>query len=51
MTPQGIPVYSEQMGIDATMKVPERFEEYRKVSDADPEDVARIAALLRPVLS
>jgi 4-hydroxy-3-polyprenylbenzoate decarboxylase len=51
MTPQGVPVYSEQMGIDATMKVPERFEEYRKVSDADPEDVARIAELLRPALS
>lgn len=47
----GIPVCSEQMGIDATMKVPERFEKYREVSDAEPEDVARIAALLRPVLS
>jgi 4-hydroxy-3-polyprenylbenzoate decarboxylase len=47
----GIPVCSEQMGIDATMKVPERFEKYREVSDAEPEDVARIATLLRPILA
>ena len=50
MTPEGYPAQSEQMGIDATIKVPERFSEYRKVSDADPDDVARIAELLRPVL-
>jgi hypothetical protein len=35
------------MGIDATMKVPERFDEYREVSQADPDDVARIAELLK----
>jgi 3-polyprenyl-4-hydroxybenzoate decarboxylase len=50
MTPAGFPAVSEQMGIDATIKVPERFSEYREVSQADPEDVARIAALLKPVL-
>jgi 3-polyprenyl-4-hydroxybenzoate decarboxylase len=43
----GIPVQSEQMGIDATIKVPERFSEYREVSQADPADVARVAQLVR----
>lgn len=47
VTPAGFPAVSEQMGIDATIKVPERFSEYREVSDADPADVARIAELLR----
>jgi len=51
MTPAGFPAVSEQMGIDATIKVPERFDEYREVSDADPEDVERIAELLRPHLN
>jgi UbiD family decarboxylase len=50
ITPAGFPAVSEQMGIDATIKVPERFSEYREVSQADPADVARIAELLRPVL-
>ena len=50
MTPAGFPAVSEQMGIDATIKVPERFSEYKEVSQADPHDVARIAALLRPEL-
>ena len=31
MTPAGFPAVSEQMGIDATIKVPERFSEYREV--------------------
>ena len=47
---RSLPAVSEQMGIDATIKVPERFSEYREVSQADPADVARIAELLRPVL-
>ncbi len=51
MTPAGFPAVSEQMGIDATIKVPERHSEYREVSQADPADVARIAKLLEPMLS
>jgi len=47
ITPAGFPAVSEQMGIDATIKVPERFDEYREVSQADPDDVARIAELLK----
>ena len=46
---QGVPVQSEQMGIDATIKVPERFDDYPEVSQADPEDVARLADLLSGV--
>lgn len=34
---------SEQMGIDATIKIPERFTEYPEVSKADPAAVAAIA--------
>jgi 4-hydroxy-3-polyprenylbenzoate decarboxylase len=51
ITPEGYPAVSEQMGIDATMKVPERFTEYREVSDAHPADVARISRMLREALS
>ena len=40
---QGAASISEQMGIDATIKVPERFNEYAVVSDASEEDVAAIA--------
>jgi 4-hydroxy-3-polyprenylbenzoate decarboxylase len=47
ISPMGIPVQSEQMGIDATIKVPERFAEYREVSQADPADVTRVAQLVR----
>ncbi|MDX2499009.1 MAG: UbiD family decarboxylase [Deltaproteobacteria bacterium] len=50
ITAAGFPAVSEQMGIDATIKVPERFNEYREVSQADPEEVARIAELLKSVL-
>jgi UbiD family decarboxylase len=49
-TPDGYPIQSEQMGIDATIKVPERFDDYLEVSQADPEDVARIAEKLKSVL-
>lgn len=41
---------SEQMGIDATIKIPERFTEYPEVSNAAPEDVAAIAEKLRGIL-
>ena len=33
---------SQQMGIDATIKIPERFTEYPEVSKADPAAVAAI---------
>ena len=46
----GFPVTSEQIGIDATIKVPERFTEYQEVSMADPADVAKIADKLKGVL-
>jgi 4-hydroxy-3-polyprenylbenzoate decarboxylase len=48
--PQGFPTVGEQMGIDATIKIPERFTEYADVSQADPADVAKIAEKLRGVL-
>lgn len=47
---QGVPVQSEQMGIDATIKIPERFSDYPEVSNADPDSVARIAEMLKGVL-
>jgi 3-polyprenyl-4-hydroxybenzoate decarboxylase len=40
----------EQMGIDATIKIPERFSEYADVSQADPADVAKIAEKLKGIL-
>ena len=43
---QGVPVQSEQMGIDATVKIPERFTDYPEVSQADPADVAALAERL-----
>ncbi|QOJ31864.1 MAG: UbiD family decarboxylase [Gammaproteobacteria bacterium] len=48
--PQGFPTTSEQMGIDATIKVPERFSDYAEVSQADPEQVRRVARKLAGVL-
>jgi 3-polyprenyl-4-hydroxybenzoate decarboxylase len=48
--PQGVPVQSEQMGIDATIKIPERFNDYPEVSNADPADVAAVAEKLKGVL-
>lgn len=46
----GFPVVGSQMGIDATMKVPERFETYQEVSMPTPEEVASLAEKLRDVL-
>lgn len=43
---QGAASVSEQMGIDATIKVPERFTEYAETSNASPEAVRAIAAKL-----
>lgn len=48
--PQGFPTSSEQMGIDATIKIPERFTEYADVSQADPADVAKVAEKLKGAL-
>ena len=46
----GIALVSEQVGIDATIKIPERFESYPKYSNAEPEDVIAIAEKLQGVL-
>ena len=35
--PQGNTPVSEQLGIDATIKVPERFDDYPLVADAKPD--------------
>ena len=37
--PQGNTPVSEQLGIDATIKVPERFDDYPLVANADPKVV------------
>jgi 3-polyprenyl-4-hydroxybenzoate decarboxylase len=41
---------SEQMGIDATIKIPERFTEYPEVSKADPAQVEAIARKLKGIV-
>ena len=41
---------SEQLGIDATIKVPERFTEYPEVSRATPEEIAAVAKKLAGVV-
>ena len=46
----GFPVVSSQLGIDATMKVPERFESYQEVSQPTPEEVAAIAEKMQGLL-
>ena len=48
--PQGFPMTGSQMGIDATIKIPERFTDYAPVSQADPADVVAIADKLKGVL-
>jgi 3-polyprenyl-4-hydroxybenzoate decarboxylase len=48
--PHGFGVKSEQIGFDATIKVPERFDDYAEVSQADPAEVAAIAEKLKDVL-
>jgi UbiD family decarboxylase len=41
---------SEQMGIDATIKVPERFSDYPEVSNAIPAELAALTEKLRGVV-
>ncbi|MDH3977189.1 MAG: UbiD family decarboxylase [Gammaproteobacteria bacterium] len=48
--PHGFGVKSEQMGIDALIKVPERFDDYAEVSQADPEKVLAIAEKMKGIL-
>jgi len=48
--PQGFPTSSEQMGIDATIKIPERFSDYAEVSQADPAAVKQVAKKLAGLL-
>jgi 4-hydroxy-3-polyprenylbenzoate decarboxylase len=48
--PQGFPMTGSQIGIDATIKIPERFTDYAPVSKADPDKVAAIAEKLKGVL-
>jgi 4-hydroxy-3-polyprenylbenzoate decarboxylase len=47
---QGVASTSEQMGIDATIKVPERFTEYPETSYATPQELAAIAAKMESYL-
>lgn len=48
---QGFAVQSEQIGFDATIKIPERFSDYAPVSQADRAGVTRIAELLTKELA
>ena len=46
----GFGVMSEQIGFDALVKVPERFDDYAEVSQADPEKVRIIAEKMKDIL-
>lgn len=46
----GFPVVGSQLGIDATMKVPERFEAYQEVSMPTADEVASLAEKLKGVI-
>ena len=46
----GFPVTGSQMGIDATIKVPERVDEYQEVSFPPREKVAQVAEKLKGIL-
>ena len=48
--PHGFGIKSEQMGIDALIKVPERFDDYAEVSQADPDKVKAIAEKMKGIL-
>lgn len=48
---QGFALQSEQMGIDALIKIPERFTDYAEVSQADPARVAALVQRLQAELS
>jgi len=47
---QGFALQSEQIGFDATIKIPERFTDYAPVSQADPDEVRAIGRKLAGVL-
>ena len=47
--PQGNTPVSEQIGIDATIKVPERFDDYPLVANAHPDIVAAVKQKLAPL--
>ncbi|HJP39311.1 MAG TPA: UbiD family decarboxylase [Gammaproteobacteria bacterium] len=47
----GFALSSEQIGFDALIKVPERFDDYAEVSQADPEKVRKIAEKMKAILS
>jgi len=46
----GIALQSEQIGFDATIKIPERFQSYPEYSNADAEDVEAIAEKFKGLL-
>lgn len=48
--PQGFPMTGSQIGIDATIKIPERFTDYAPVSQADPDAVVAIGEKLKEIL-
>ncbi|MEZ5498460.1 MAG: UbiD family decarboxylase [Steroidobacteraceae bacterium] len=48
---QGVPSMGEQIGIDATIKVPERFKDYPETANADPKLVAELRERLAPFLA
>ena len=48
---QGFAVVGEQIGIDATIKVPERFDDYAPVSQASADEVKKIGEKLKEALS
>ena len=48
--PHGFPVVGSQLGIDATMKVPERFDSYQEVSMPTLEEVDSIAKKLKGLI-
>jgi UbiD family decarboxylase len=48
--PHGFPVTGSQIGIDATMKVPERFESYQEVSMPTEAEVEALAEKLKGII-
>jgi 4-hydroxy-3-polyprenylbenzoate decarboxylase len=47
----GFALTSEQIGFDALIKVPERFDDYAEVSQADPDKVRKIAEKMKDILA
>jgi UbiD family decarboxylase len=46
----GFPVVGSQLGIDATMKVPERFSHYQEVSMPTADEVTALAKKMKGLL-